>query len=192
MNRLLLRTLNAPIFVLLVALSVAIQSSLFRSEFLSILQPDFVVIAVIWCGLRRSFTEAAILTLIFGEIAEIHSSSPQGILTLCYVGVLLLSMASLKLLVLKGRRSWVLVSLIGSVLWKGLFLGLLYLLDLIDNQWRHTLILLIPGALSTAGFSYVLFRYLEKFDDWSWKSEKVRNAIEGDLLLADIDDDDED
>jgi len=191
MNRLLLRTLNAPLLILLVALSVAIQSSLFQSELLSMVQPDFVLIAVIWCGLRRSFTEAAILTLIFGEIAEIHSSSPQGILTLCYVGVLLLSMASLKLLVLKGRRSWVLVALAGSVLWKGLFLGLLYLLDLIDNQWRHTLLLLVPAALSTAGFGYVIFRYLEKFDDWSWKSERVRNAIEGDLLLADIDDEED-
>lgn len=191
MNRLLLRALNAPIFLLLVTVAVAIQSSLFKGWPISYLQPDFVLIGVVWCGLKRPFLEASVLTLLFGEIAEIHSSAPQGVLSLCYVLALLMSLASLKLLVLKGKRSWVLVTIAGSLLWKSSFLFILYLLDLSDNQWRHTLLMLIPNAVSTSLAAWFIFPYLERFDDWSWKSERIRKSIEGDLLLADIDDDED-
>ena len=72
MTRLILRALNAPLLLLLVTLGVAALSSLFTEYPLIYLQPNLVLIAVIWCALRRPFIEGGILTLIIAENAEIH------------------------------------------------------------------------------------------------------------------------
>jgi len=189
MNRALLRALNAPFFVLLVLVAVAIQTSLFRGNLGALFQPDFVIVAVVWCALRRPFIEGSILTLLFGELVEIHSSAPQGVLMLNYVGVFLLTRACLKLFVIRGRRSWAALSVVGAFSWKLLFLFTLYLLDLSDNQWRHTLTYLLPNTLTTGLLAWWSMPWLERFDYWTWKSERVRQAIEGDLLLSDDDED---
>jgi hypothetical protein len=189
MNRALLRSLNAPLLILMALFAVAIQSSLFQGRIGTLLQPDFIIIAVVWCALRRPFIEGSILTLLFGELVEIHSSAPQGVLMLSYVGVFLLTRACLKLFVIRGRRSWVALSFIGAFSWKLLFLCTLYLLDLSENQWRHTLAYIIPNTLTTGLCSWWAMPWLERFDYWTWKSERVRQAIEGDLLLADDDED---
>jgi cell shape-determining protein MreD len=189
MNRALLQALNAPLFLLMALVAVAIQSSLFHGTLGNLIQPDFLILGVVWCGLRRPLIEGSILTLLLGEIAEIHSSAPQGILMLNYVGVFLLTRLSLKLFVVRGRRSWVLLAFIGALFWKVVFLCTLYLLDLSENQWRHTLTYLLPNAVSTGLISWWAMPWLERFDFWTWKSERVRQAIEGDLLLSDDDED---
>ena len=189
MNRLLLRALNGPLFVLIVMVAVALQASLFKGWPASLFQPDLVIVAVVWCGLKRDLVEGSILTLIFGEIAEVHSSAPQGILMLCYVITFLLTLTCLRLFVLKGRRSWILLTGLGSVLWKAAFLSALYLLDLSDHQWRHTLTFLIPNTLVTCTLAWFAFPWLDRFDTKTWKSDRIRQAIEGDLLLSDDDED---
>src|SRR5262245_36686835 len=90
MTRILLRYLNFPALVLLVILGVAIQTSLFASYPFLYLQPDFVLLAVMWCALHRGFSEGGALTLIFAEIAEAHSAAPQGIFLASYMAIYLL------------------------------------------------------------------------------------------------------
>ena len=57
MTRIILKALNAPLLIIFVSIGIALQSSLFSSWPLVYFQPDIVLIAVVWCGLRRSFTE---------------------------------------------------------------------------------------------------------------------------------------
>ena len=58
MTRMLLRLLNAPAFVLLFLIGMAIQTSLFASYPLNYFQPDVILIATIWVALRRGFVNS--------------------------------------------------------------------------------------------------------------------------------------
>ncbi len=89
MRSILLRFLNAPFFVLIVAAAIAVQSTLFNSYPLWYFQPDLVLIAVIWCALRRTLTEGGLLTLVFALIVETHSSSPAGFFLCVYMALFL-------------------------------------------------------------------------------------------------------
>src|SRR4051812_44363716 len=98
MIRILLIALNAPAIVLLVSFAIALQTSLFASYPLYFIQPDAILLVVIWCALRRNFTEGGILTLILANIGEIHSSAPQGLMMICYMMIYLIVRGSSKVL----------------------------------------------------------------------------------------------
>ena len=183
MIRLLLRWLNAPALVLLAAIGVAIQTSLFATYPLMYLQPDVVLILVIWCALHRSFTEGGILTLIFANIAEIHSSSPQGLFLVSYMAVYLIMRMSARMFVINGLVTTIILTLIGSILWKFSYIITLLLLGTGSNQWRHLLVLLFPGAAIEGAVGIWLYRWLEKFDWVTYKNERARQMLEDGLQL---------
>lgn len=183
MIRLFLRAANAPAFVILVAIGIAIQTSLFNSYPLSYLQPDVVLIAVVWCGLRRSFSEGGTLTLIFAEIAEIHSSAPQGILLLSYIIIFLLVRLSDRILVIPRLSSYVILTLACSILWKFTYLIELRLLGIGANQWKHMLSLLFPGAVMEGVFGIWIYRWLDRFDWHTFKNLRARQALEDEMQL---------
>jgi hypothetical protein len=182
-TRLILRALNGPALVLLVAIGVAIQTSLFATYPLMYMQPDVVLLATLWCALRRSFYEGGILTLIFSRIAEIHSASPQGLMMICYILVFFGIRGAARALVIPGLQHWVILTLVSSVAWKLASLGVLHLMGLSGNQWRHTLSLLFPGALMEGAAAYFAYRWLERFDWVTYRNEKARQAVEEQLRM---------
>jgi len=182
-TRLLLRAVNAPAFILLIAIGIAIQTSLFASYPFMYLQPDVVLIAVMWCSLRRNFTEGGILTLIFADIAEIHSSAPQGLFLISYMIIYLLVRLASRVLVIPGLSSLVTLTLGASIIWKLSCLGVLHLMGIAGNQWRHTLVLLFPGAVMEGVVAIWLYRGLEKFDWITFKNARAQQAMEDELLL---------
>ena len=147
MLSLVLRTLNAPGLILMTTIGIAIQTSLFAWWPLNYLQPDVVLLVVIWCAFRRRFVEGGILTLIVADLAEIHSGSSAGLLLIAYMAVYLGVRASSRLLVIPDLSSYVLVTLFASVGWRLSALGVLELLGSAQNQWRQTLLHLFPGAV---------------------------------------------
>ncbi len=183
MTRLLLKWLNAPLFVLLLAYSVALQTTLFMPSPIHYFQPDVVLIAVIWCALHRDFTEGGILTLISGNIAEIHSSAPQGLLMLTYLVIFLGVRLASRLLVIPSRTSLVALTLVTSVFFKFGYISVLYLLGTGSNQWRHLFTLLIPGALSTGLFGHWLFPLLERYDWVTFKNRKSEQLLGDEIRL---------
>jgi len=183
MNRTLLRLINAPAFVLLVALSVALQTTLFSSEWLHWFQPDLVLLGVFWVALRRSFTEGGILTLIFAHITEIHSGSPQGVLLLCYLGVFLCIRLLIRIIVLPRISSLVLASIVASIAWKTLHLGLLHLMGLSSHHWRHTVMQIFPSAIVTGLIARPVFQFLDHFDLLTQRGPRSRIVLEDELLL---------
>lgn len=183
MTRILLRFLNPLAFVLLVAVGIALQSSLFSSYPLLYLQPDVVMLAVLWCALKREFLEGGILTLIFAEFAEIHSSAPQGTLLLSYMAVFLSLRALSKRFVFTDFNSVIGLTLGASMAWKLMGLGILYFLGEARDQWRHTLALLIPGAVMEGVAGAILYRGFEKFDWMTFKDPRSVHNTEDEILL---------
>ena len=183
MTRFFLSFLNAPALILLVAIGIAIQSSLFASYPLLYLQPDVVLVTVIWCALRRGFTEGGILTLIFAEMAEIHSASPQGLFLISFMLVYLGVRGISKLFVIPHLSSLIILTMCASIFWKLSCLGVLHLMNLAGNQWRHTLVLLMPGAVMEGVCAIWLYRGLDKFDLLTLKNERSRTALADEIQL---------
>ena len=76
-----------------------------------------------------------------------------------------------------------LVTLFASVFWKLTGLGLLYLLGGATNQWRHTLLLLCPGAVIEGAIGVWIYRWLEKYDWVTFKSARAEHLLEDELVL---------
>ena len=183
MFKLFLRALNAPALIFLVAIGVAIQSSLFGIYPLRYIQPDVVLIVVIWCALKRSFVEGGILTLILGNVAEIHSSSPQGLMLISYMSVYLLVKLASRWLVIPTLSSLVLLTLGASVVWKLVSLGTLYLMGAAQHQWRHTLLFIFFGALANGALAIWLYKKLDRFDWVTFKNARAQQLLEDELRL---------
>jgi hypothetical protein len=178
MNRLILRFLNSPILVLLTAVGIAIQTSLFATWPLHVFQPDAVLMVVIWCALHRDFTEGGIITLIIGDIAELHSAAPQGVLLISYMALYLTLRAADKLFVLPSELPMVKVSMVSAVLWQATTMTVLYLVSGHRAIWQQMIVHVVPSAVM-AGISGVwIYRWLEKFDAVTFKNQSAENPDE--------------
>lgn len=175
--------MNAPALVVLVLIGISLQTSLFSSYPLLYLQPDVVLLAVIWCALRRDFTEGGVLTLIFAGIAEIHSGAPKGLFLSAYMAIYLTIKGMSKVLVIPGLSVLVGLTLFASIVWKLVILWILYLMDAAENQWRHTLALLLPGAVMEGIVGTWVYRWLDQFDWKTFKNPRARAAVEEGLQL---------
>jgi rod shape-determining protein MreD len=170
MTRILLRSLNAPALILLTLIGVAVQTSLFSFWFLKIFQPDMILLVVIWCALRRSFTEGGIITLIIGNIAEIHSGAPSGVFLITYMSAYLIVRGSERLFVIPDLSSFIFMT-VGLTLYSGLVETLiLKLLGVGQTHWNYSLLHAIPVALVNGVLSSWVFRWLEKFDAFTYKN----------------------
>ena len=183
MRSLFLRALNAPIFVILVAIAVAIQSSLFNSYPLWYFQPDAVLIAVIWCSLRRTFTEGGILVLLFASIVETHSSSPAGFYLCIYMAIYLGIRVFSRFFVISQFASLLIVTLGAAFISKVMVIFLLIPFDHSAAQLYHFLITTLPFAAIEGLLGFWLYRALDLFDRATTKSETSRQLIEDELLV---------
>ncbi len=183
MRSLLLRFLNAPFFVLIVAAGVAIQSTLFNAYPLWYFQPDLVLIAVIWCALRRTLTEGGILVLIFASIVETHSSSPTGFFLCIYMAIFLGIRAFSRFFVISQFASLLVVTITSAIAWKILVLVVLATLDHAGAQFYHFTITLLPFAAMEGLMGFWAYKFLDSFDRATSKSERSRQLIEDELLV---------
>lgn len=183
MTKIFLRFLNAPALVILLTLGIAVQTSLFGFWPLQYLQPDIVLIAVVWFGLKRKFIEGGILTLIISAIAESHSAAPQGLFLITYMSIYLLVRMADRTFVIPNLSAIVMLTLFSSVLWKLGCLGVLSALGASSNQWRHTLMFLFPGAVIEGSVSIWAFRWLDKFDVITFKNLKGDDSVENEFLM---------
>lgn len=183
MTRLLLRALNAPILILFVAFGIALQSSLFTSWPLSYLQPDVVLLVVIWCALRRGFGEGGLITLVISEIAELHSAAPQGLFMITYMAIFLSVRFASRFVVIPSLFSLAMITLVSSVVWKLFNLIVLSLLGTGTNQLRHTFTFLFLGAAVEGIFSLWIFKVLDRFDWITFKNHRAHQVLEGELQL---------
>jgi cell shape-determining protein MreD len=164
MNRLILRNLNLPILILLTAIAIALQTSLFASWPLRYFQPDFVLLVVIWCALHRKLWVGGLITLLIGEAAELHSSVPQGVFLVSYMAVYLLVRAADKLFQLPTENSMVKLTLFCSTMWRGCVMLTMVLLSGHRNAVKQMFVQVVPGAVMAAVFGIWVYRALARFD----------------------------
>jgi rod shape-determining protein MreD len=183
MTRLLLRAFNGPALILLALIGIAIQTSFFSFWILPYIQPDIVLLMVIWCALRRDFIEGGILTLIIGNVSEIHSAAPGGLFMISYMLVYLLVRFASRLFVIPDLSSFLLVTLLATVLEKITNLIVLMMLGTPESQIRHSLIYLFPVAIVNAVIGRWIYRWLEKFDWVTYKNVQADRTLEDELQL---------
>jgi hypothetical protein len=182
MTRILLRFFNFPGLVLLTLLGIAVQTSLFSFWPLSYLQPDIVMLVVVWMALKRGFAEGGTLTLVISDFAELHSAAPQGIFMISYMTVFLCVRGLARIIVIPNISSLIMVTLFVSLAWKLEILAIMHLLGAGGNQWRHTLLFLFPGAVVEGLLAIAVYRGLELYDAVTCKS--VRSE-QGSLMTDD-------
>ncbi len=183
MTRALLKFINTPALILMTIIGLAIQSSLFAPWPLYLIQPDVVLLTVIWVGLRRHFTEGGVVTLLLANIAEIHSSTPQGIFLSSYMVIYFFIRLAAHFFVIPSFFSYAMFVFLSSLLWKFTHLLFLYLLGAGAHQWKHTLTFLLLDAALNAGYSLLVFQALEKFDWITFKNARAQYAVDEALVL---------
>jgi rod shape-determining protein MreD len=183
MTPVFLRFLNAPLLILIAILGVALQTTIFSSYPLLYLQPDLILLLVVWLGLKREFLEGGVLTLVLAEIAEAHSGAPRGLFLLSYMALYLAVRWASQMFLIQGLIAMVGLTLIASIFWKLFGLCILHVLERSSNQWRHTLALLLPGAVIEAALGIWVYRWLEYWDRITTKDPRSRKALQEDLQL---------
>lgn len=170
MAQLLYRILNAPLLILLTLIGVAIQTSVFSMWFLRYLQPDVILLIVIWCALKRELVEGGIIVLILGLIAENHSAAPQGLFMIVYMGIYLGIVSVSRMILISNLNARILLALGTTVFNRFFTLTLLILLGVDLPPWKTSLLQLIPTALVNGICSRWVFEWLEKFDRTTFKT----------------------
>ncbi len=164
MIRMILRVINAPTLILFAALGIALQTALFQYWVLQLIQPDLLLILVIWCALKREFTEGGLITLIVSDIAELHSASPQGLFLVVYMGTYLTLRGTSRYFIIPNPASMILLTVIAFIFSKLLGLFALAMMGASSPPFRHLATTLFPGAVSEAAWSWAIYPLLERFD----------------------------
>lgn len=169
MGPIVLRYLNPIFLVLLALLSLSIQTTLFSSYILRFLQPDIIVILVVWMSLRRKITEGGVLTLIFAYVAEINSGSTKGLLLISYLYVYLLIRLMNRYLLLGATHKLFSVTIFCSLAVMAAQWIVLKLLNINIFSWTNIARSFALSTLSTALFGLWVFPLLEKLDQLTYR-----------------------
>ncbi len=162
---------------------IATQTSFFRYYPLHYLQPDILLVGVIWCALKRAFTEGGILTLVMAEITELHSGAPQGLFLALYLTVFLIVRISSRIFVVSNRIEITYLTLAAAILVKVLQ-PLLHSALAINNQnFGHFAIFLLLGSASTSLLGYGLYPFFAKLDWLTFKNRKAETMLADEVRI---------
>jgi cell shape-determining protein MreD len=183
MTRPILRALNSPLLLILMMIAVALQSSLFTSGWMRHFQPDFVLILVVWLGLRRGFMEGGIMTLLLANLNEVHTAAPQGLFLISYMLVYFAVRITSRLFVIPNLFSYSLLTGGYAIFFRIICMIILYLLGSFSFHWGYGLSSLILTAITQTVFSRWIFRWLERFDWFTYKNSKAARVMDEELQL---------
>ena len=178
-----LKALNIPGLIVIALLLLTLQSTLFNHPTLKFFQPDAVLFMVLWVGIKRTFVEGGILTLIFGYYVEILSGAPQGLFLANYMMLFLGMRFMNQNFQILNRRTIVLLGMGASLVSRINILFILFLINKADNQWFHTIQLLAPTAIIHALIAVPIFRLFYRFDDWTLKNPESEHRFENEYHL---------
>lgn len=164
MNASVLRWANPAILIFGTLLGIAVQTTVFTSYPLLYLQPDIVLILTLWMALRRDWIEGGVIVLLSSHFQELHSGGLPGVFLVLNMSVFLALRALSKFLVIRTLVQLVTATLFVSIFWRFALLGLLALLGLGEQHWRHTLTLALPSAVMEGAISVWIYRILERLD----------------------------
>lgn len=161
----LYRVLNIFLLTLLGIIICAVQSVLLKTPSLAWLELDCIVLVVVYLSLHRNLVEGTVVALILARLMEVHSGSPAGVLTICYLAVFLALLFTKEMFLVGTTFSSMWLAMVSGVLWKLSFLALGLQLGYFSNVWKSCLEFAIPYLLGLAVFSRPLFALLKKIDE---------------------------
>ena len=163
----LYRGLNFVLVILLCVLITALQSVVLKLSALSWLELDLLLLVTVYLSLHRSFFEGAVLIIVLGRIAEIHSGAPTGILTACYLAVFLAILFTKEMFLVATTFSSIILAVAGGVIWKIAFLVLAQRYGILGNTWRSSIEYSLPFLLSLGIFARPVFHMVRSVDQWT-------------------------
>jgi len=114
---------------------------------------------------------------------ELKSGSPRGLFLLHYMILYLITRFLYRNFQVLNRRSLVLIGVGASIISRLDILFLMYLLNKAENLWFHTLQLLAPTAIIHGVLIPFVFRFLYRFDLWTFKNPEAEHRYERDFYL---------
>lgn len=159
-----LRILNPIGFILFAAIAIALQSSLFRFWILPDLQPEWLLLWVVWCAMKRPWTEGGVLTLILGQMLESQSGAPLGFYMMDFIAIYLIVRGLIHFVLIERFESLILMTLIACGIHFLNNVILMFAIDELDSALRSLIVQCIPTAVLTALTGYVLYPLFNKFD----------------------------
>jgi rod shape-determining protein MreD len=179
----LLKLSNFPGMLLIALFALTFQSTLFNHPSIAFFQPDFILFFTIWVAVRREFIEGGILTLCFGYLTEALSAAPQGFYLCTYMVFYLLCRFLYQNFQITNKRVLAMVGFVFSGLMRLLVLFILFLMNRSENALHHTLQLLAPTVISHGLFIFVVFKILNRFDNWTLKNPDAERHHERNFQL---------
>lgn len=163
----LYRVLNFVLVTLICLFFAAFQSVALKLPVFSWLGLDALLLVVVYLSLHRSFLEGALLMLVIGRLAELHSGAPVGILTGCYLAVFLAILFTKELFLVATTFSSIILAVAGGLIWKIAFLILAQRYGIFGNTWQSSLEYLLPYLLSLGVFSRPVMELMRRVDQWT-------------------------
>jgi hypothetical protein len=163
----LYRALNFVVVVALCLVLCAFQSVLLNLSAFSWLNLDLLLLVVVYLSLHRGFLEGALLIIVLGRVAEIHSGALTGLLTACYLAVFLAILYTKELFLVATTFSSIILAVTGGLIWKASFLLLAQRYGILGNTWRTSLEYMLPFLLSLGIFSRPVFHFMRSLDQWT-------------------------
>lgn len=161
------RVLNFLLVTLICLFFAAVQSVALKLPFLAWLELDLLLLVVVYLSLHRSFVEGALLMLVIGRVAELHSGAPVGILTGCYLAVFMAILFTKELFLVATTFSSIILAVAGGLIWKLAFLVLAQRYGIFGNTWQASLEFLLPYLLSLGVFSRPVMELMRRVDQWT-------------------------
>ncbi len=164
MRRELFHVLNIGIIILFGLMFCTVQSVLFRTQLLSFISLDLVLLLTLFIGFKRPIIEGVLLVVVIGHFAEIHSGAPAGMLMSCYLLCYAATVLTREFFLMESELSIILLGASGGVLWKISFLVLAYFMDILPNVWRASILFLPPYLVALGLCTRPLFSLILKID----------------------------
>ena len=178
MYRDILRRLNFLFYLILALIAIAIQSTIFSYFPLNLLQPDFLLILVVYFGFQRSILEGSFLTASAALFFELHSSNGKFFYLAIYLYVFLISKLLSKTLVTPDS-----VASMGIVAALALFkkIGIAVLVTIYGrgvNGLFYYVLHTVPYILVQALLTPVCFNWFRSIDLRTYKDEHAEDEYD--------------
>jgi len=170
-----LKNLN-PLFILLFGLlMLAIQTTFLNIPSTGELQPEFILLIVIYLGLNRHEIEGVTLSFILGYLVELHSGAPRGSIQLAAVVVFIITKLLSQTIFIPSFISNMILVMSLTLVWR-FIIGTCVWWTTNELDWAgHSIKFVIPAMILHGILNIPLTELLNKIDHWTGK-ESLRDT----------------
>lgn len=164
MRRELYQWLNVAVLIVIALFICGLQTVILKLPLFNWMGVDLLLLLVTYLGLKRGIILGVFVTLVIGHIAELHSGSPIGFATSCYLVVFGATVFTREFFIMESPFSIVMLGVFSGIAWKLAFLILAYKADTLSNVWKPILFFILPYLISQGLLIRPFFAFLQRLD----------------------------